>query len=629
MKKTLLFVIALIAFSSYSFAEVVSESRAREVAAEFFFGNYATKSQSNTLSLVDYASSGAPDSKSYSGSNIENLYPAFYAYNRLGGGFIFISGDDCVDPVIGYSMEGEYNTADVPPALQWWLEGVRRTIESKRSSGAVQDYSTRLAWKNTSTRATGEGTYDYDGGGKQLDTPQWNQGSPFNDLCPAKTSGSGNCPCGCVATAMAELMGFYAYPAKPVTNVKVPAYTYTNSAGKSISVAEAKLTDWNYKVGDFPKSKDNAWNDDQKTAVAILLKDIGHTVQMDYGNTGSGAHTERIVNAMGTYFGFNKGAVLKYRDQYSLKDWIDMMVQSIDEGHPMLTSGTSSEGGGHQFIVDGYDGNHLMRFNFGWGKSSNGYWALGANEYAIDFSAIFNLYPDKEGSSEFAQSGLHFNYWSNNDPDDFDEYAGLQYGGTVKVGQSFEILCAGLSTTGPSDFSGYLRLALKDKKGNVTDDNYDSNPSYSINVGLIGAKYLYAKVSKTFAVGDRIVPQYSHSTSGPWTTIPATTNGSMIGEYPLVPYAFIDVPASCAVNTECELTLKNAPYRWYDSATWYVLEPGSSVEEQASFGSPAFESVDSNSYKFESTGTYRIRVVVRDPFTGSVIDNISTKVTVY
>ena len=39
----------------------------------------------------------------------------------------------------------------------------------------------------------------------------WNQSAPFNDLCPVATNGS-HYPCGCVATALGQIMYFHKYP---------------------------------------------------------------------------------------------------------------------------------------------------------------------------------------------------------------------------------------------------------------------------------------------------------------------------------------------------------------------------------------------------------------------------------
>ena len=38
--------------------------------------------------------------------------------------------------------------------------------------------------------------------------------------------------------------------------------------------------------------------------------------------------------------------------------------------------GASDNTGGHEFVIDGYNGNELFHINWGWGGADNGYFAL-------------------------------------------------------------------------------------------------------------------------------------------------------------------------------------------------------------------------------------------------------------
>lgn len=623
MKKIFVVFVALCAIPLSVSAKAIDEARAREVATRFFFGNFATKADYQNLTLVWDGSDLTSGTKSSSSDGFEFVTPSFYTYNRYGGGYVFISGDDSVEPVIGYSLDGEFNPDDMPPALAWWLEGVKKTIDRNRTVDAVASYDVQLAWKFDGTRAsTGAGSYDSGIGGKQLDTPQWNQGTPFNDDVPAKTSGTENCPCGCVATAMSELMRFYSWPAEP-EDLTIQGYTdkYDNVIG-SRDLSSRKY-DWANMPLTYSLCQTASLS--VQSNIAELLADIGASVQMYYGNSGSGASSEKIVYSMGTYFKFNKAANIEYRDSYTAIEWVNKMVKSIDEGHPMLAGGTSSTGGGHQFIVDGYDANHLLRFNFGWGKSFNGYWAVGMNEYAIEFSAIFDLYPDKNASTAFGTPNLVFNYMIGSTT----VYDGFNLNGTIVPNNKFTINCRGLSCTGPGDFiKPYMRLGLKSKDGNVTSISGSTSYADSIKVGYVYQFSISGTIDRDIKLGDRIVFQYSPSYSGPWSTVRSIANGNMISEYPLFPYAFIDLPKECQAGSTFDLTLKNAPYRWYKSATWYVLEPGNSSETSVAFAQKALESEDGNSFTFSKAGMYKVRVVVKDPETNSIIDNISATISV-
>ena len=73
--------------------------------------------------------------------------------------------------------------------------------------------------------------------------------------------------------------------------------------------------------------------------------------------------------------------------------------------------------GGHQFIVDGYDGNGLFHMNWGWGGMSDGYFVLSlanpdelgagggtsTDGYSMDQHAIIGLKPGTAGEVEIPQ----------------------------------------------------------------------------------------------------------------------------------------------------------------------------------------------------------------------------------
>lgn len=595
MKKLVSIIVFSIAFCLCLSADVVSREQAESVARRFFFGEYATKISSDELVLVLEGRASGNGTKSLSNDNFEFIDPAYYAYNRSGGGFVIVSGDDTVDPIIGYSADGAVNPDDMPPALSWWLDGIKKTIDSKRETKSVASYETVLKWKSATKAYTGEGSYYSSVGGKQLDTPQWNQGTPFNDKVPT------GCPCGCVATAMTELMRFYSWPSEP-KDVTIPKYTDSHSN----VIAARNLTDRVYDWEKMPLTISGCQyaSSAVRNNIADLLADVGASVKMNYASGGSGAHSERIVYSLGEYFHYNKKARIEYRDNYSEREWVDMMVKSIDEGHPLLTSGTSESGGGHQFIVDGYDANHLMRFNFGWGTSYNGYWAVGMNEYALCFSAIFDEYPDIAGDTVFDEPTIHF--------EEYSTYKGIELSsGMVAKGSSFTMRCGGFIANGPEDFSGYMRLAIVNKDGTDTT-GIGSASSYSQSIGYYGYKSsISGSISRDISLGDHIILQTALSTSGPWSQVRPIANGILVGEYPCVPYAFIDLPETCNIGDEFELRLKNSPYIWYDKTKWYVLEPGTQESVLVNvFTQGALNDGHRPSYKFSKAGIYTVRVTV-------------------
>ena len=96
----------------------VSEKSARTVAENFI----RTQEKGNsTLTLIDVLT--GPATK----TTVEAL-PAIYVYNIGSEGFIIVSGDDEVTPVLGYSFNGVYNPSQLSPNFAGWLDAYRCDI---------------------------------------------------------------------------------------------------------------------------------------------------------------------------------------------------------------------------------------------------------------------------------------------------------------------------------------------------------------------------------------------------------------------------------------------------------------------------------------------------------------------
>lgn len=52
----------------------------------------------------------------------------FYVFNVDTIGFVIVSGDDTVIPILGYSDQGIFHSDNIPPAFQKWLEGYKNEI---------------------------------------------------------------------------------------------------------------------------------------------------------------------------------------------------------------------------------------------------------------------------------------------------------------------------------------------------------------------------------------------------------------------------------------------------------------------------------------------------------------------
>ena len=207
---------------------------------------------------------------------------------------------------------------------------------------------------------------------------KWNQGTPYNNLCP-EYDGK-HAVTGCVATAMAQIMGHHRWPA--YTTNPIPAYTTSTNKTKVAGVAANTPIRWNqikdkygwcYEDGDWQQY---LYTNDQAAAIAELMLYCGTSVEMDYDVSGSGAYSGYVIEALVNNFDYEE-ETCRWLDRvdYSYSEWQDIIYKELQDNRPVLYSGQSA-GGGHAFVVDGYDSEDYFHINWGWGGNSDGYFRL-------------------------------------------------------------------------------------------------------------------------------------------------------------------------------------------------------------------------------------------------------------
>lgn len=330
-----------------------------------------------------YAS--APLTLVYSGA--ETPDPAYYVFKAQDAdGFVIAGGDDLASPVLGYCEYGTFDYANLPEQLKGWLEGYAREIEWARS----QPRRSRYLINSRPDRAP-------------IDIQvhaHWNQDAPYNNKTPL-LNGS-HTATGCVATAIAQIMRCWQYPA-----VGKGSNSYTwEAGGQTLSMDFSKVTfDW----ANMPFIHTDSWTSAQDDAVATLMQACGYAMDMEY-NTSSGAVTAYATRRLVDYFDYAPSNEHCDRDYYGLYEWEDMIYSSLADNCPVLYHGQGS-GGGHAFVVDGYQGDGYFHLNWGWGGSSNGYYLLtaldpttlgiggGSGGFNYGQGAVLNLRPNFTGST--------------------------------------------------------------------------------------------------------------------------------------------------------------------------------------------------------------------------------------
>ncbi len=318
---------------------------------------------------------------------LENDGTVDMAVLHFGEGFLILSADDAYQPILAYSFEGDIEMDNTTPAIWVFLSQYRTEIAAIRRLQLPASPEIQAEWDalRNPTRATTTETIV-----APLIHSKWNQNKYYNTLCPedpdAPGGYDGRVPNGCVAVAMSQIMFYYRFP----ESGNGSHTNYTEYGSFHVNFGQQH---YNY----------NAMCDElhnYNNEVAKLIFHCGTAVNMMYGSDGSGAYSGDVPAAMSTYFKYSPDATHLSKHNYSTSNWNQMLINDLNEKHPLYYSGYSQDGG-HAFICDGYNSDIFFHFNFGWGGSGNGYYYTSNNDsihnavngYDYGQSAIFNLYP--------------------------------------------------------------------------------------------------------------------------------------------------------------------------------------------------------------------------------------------
>ena len=377
LNKVLLLAAAVLMIGT-AVAAPVNPKRAAALAQSFFSSQTGAKS-GNRLADVP----------------TEWQYRGIYLFEGADGGFVLVAADDAARPILGYSATGAMDTANMPPALQEWLKGYQKEIDILREA---KGFPPHAEWYALEQGITPKDTV-WEGVEPML-TTFWDQGYPYNGYCP------GGSVTGCAATAQAQVMNYWKYPAFGQGS---HSYTHVRYGVQQADFGHT-LYDWENMPVEATASSPMV----EKEAVALLMYHCGVSLEMDYSRDGSAAAGlagisgyASIDNSLKDYFGYSNQMRVVHKDfGYGNAEWRDMIIADLDLGHPIVYTGAAEEGG-HGFVCDGYDSRGYMHFNFGWSGRGDGYFpvdsispgvgGVGGNvTYTFNMSnaALLGLVPD-------------------------------------------------------------------------------------------------------------------------------------------------------------------------------------------------------------------------------------------
>jgi len=375
IKLLLLSIVMLFVFGNLQ-ANFVSKEKAAKVAVNFYYQAI------NAQQPVDISSIKITDTYTIAEKGIS----FYYVFNIKNGGFIIVSAEDAMNPILGYSFENNYSEENPSPEFTWWMSGYKDQIRYAKENKLSADAKTQAQWNEYSiTKPYIKAKTDITVGPLLLTT--WDQGFPYNELCPADAAGpGGHVYAGCVATAAGQVINYYKYPLQGSSS-----HCYSSTYGQLCST----YSDSTYKWNEMPNQLSGS-----NIPVASLLYQLGIAVNMDYAPDGSGAYSTSVPGALIAYFNYNGSTQIVSRSSYTQTNWENLIQQQHNLKYPLYYSGQGPSGG-HAFVCDGYKvvgSTTTYHFNWGWSGSSDGYFSItnlnpGGSTFNDFQSIIINSYP--------------------------------------------------------------------------------------------------------------------------------------------------------------------------------------------------------------------------------------------
>lgn len=466
----------------------------------------------------------------------------YYMVDLGQNGWVMVSADDVVRPVLAFSFENSMTPEDEwNDAARYMLSlyGEEISVALKNPILQRDNRWDRLALPSEKKAAEAEPVLPF------IDV-NWNQGGGWNMFCPVDEDGpSGHAYVGCVAVAMAQAMSVYEYPSRP-KGVKSYVHPDYGSIAVNYDLADP------YKWSQMSSTSSDSFN-------AMLLYHCAVSVEMEFGADGSGAYVRDASYSMKEYFGYSEN--LRFKDRFADTDeWVTLLADELSAGRPIVYRGNPGDGtAGHAWNLDGYYGSNEIDYfhmNFGWSGSQNGYYTLdnidpGSYEFnsgqgaligiALPSSAPYDLSLSEHSVLEGLSAGSFVAdvVVADEDPENsytftckgpysllLDDYGPASF--YIEEGQLFTDQVFIYNVTSPAANSKYLLIIVEDQYGTTYQEEFqiEIESAYYGPVGMtLSDSAVLENQPVGTAVGKLIIEDEKQSNSytftlhGPWNSV--------------------------------------------------------------------------------------------------------------
>ena len=346
------FIVILNALPKSVSASAISQADAAKVALTYYKYNAKSPAQNAYVKSLAYVKADADGTIDY---YIFDIYPK---------GFVIVSADNNVEPVIGFSDESYfYEIKNI--GIDDWMEKKAIQIHHVITNNVAAMPTVTTHWQaylqgqNIITARTASV-------GPLLQTT-WNQSPYYNEYCP------GGSVTGCVATAMAQIMKYWNYPVRGTGS-----YSYSDPPYGTLSANFDTAYSWTIMPDSVVTTGAGA------DAAAFLAYQAGVSVAMEYSPTESGAYVLESDVPSGypcaqlsyiSYFGYNPNIQGIYQASFSTEQWDSILNVELNDNRVVQYAGYGSDGG-HTWVLDGCNSSGLFHMNWGWGGLDNGLFDL-------------------------------------------------------------------------------------------------------------------------------------------------------------------------------------------------------------------------------------------------------------
>ena len=345
-----------------------------------------------------------PDNYKISNSYTEtfNGEEVFHVYNLEPTGFVIVSAERSVEPLLAFSYESTCSQTGRHPSVEAVLKSYSEQIAYAIKNGQIASSHTNAEWEHYSAT-------DFSARNMRTVAPllitKWDQGKYFNSACPEDAHGKdGHVVVGCVATAIAQIFNYFRYPTQGTGSY---GYDHPDYGHLEVNFAEQH---YDY---DYMPVKPTDYNEN----LARLLYNIGVSVDMNYGPNGSGMTNHKGAYTMRNYFGYSDDARYIFKDSLPtvipdniendtvIPDsiWNGILVNHLDRKIPLYYAGWGDYvyESGHAFVFDGYNDSTHYHINWGWGGSYDGFFTIsslspGGSNFRLAHEVIINATPKNE-----------------------------------------------------------------------------------------------------------------------------------------------------------------------------------------------------------------------------------------